>query len=66
MHSSGPSSQVKPHAKRGIESQKIRDFLGSLKFYKAIKIVNIGSESDEKTNRCSFCPLLYKKIVKCI
>ena len=58
MYSSRPGSQVKPHAKRGLESPKTRDFWDSLKFYKAIQIVNIGSESDEKTNRCSVFPFV--------
>ena len=44
MYCSRPGSQVKPHAKRGLESQKIRDFLGFLKFYIVISKVNIGSE----------------------
>ena len=58
MYCGGPSRQVKPHAKRGLESPKMRDFWGYLKFYKAIQIVNIGSESEEKTNRCSFLPFV--------
>lgn len=36
----------------------MRDFWGYLKFYKAIQIVNIGSEIEEKTNRCSFLPFI--------
>lgn len=58
MYSSGPSRQVKPHAKRGLESPKTRDFWGFLKLYKLISKVNIGSEIEEKTNRCSFLPFV--------
>ena len=58
MHCSGRSGQVKPHAKRGIESPKTWGFWGFLKLYKLISKVNIGSEIEEKTNRCSFLPFV--------
>lgn len=54
MYCSRSGGEVKPHAKRGLESPKMLDFFGFLKFYILLSKDNIGSESEEKTNRCSF------------
>ena len=58
MYSSRPSYTLKPHGKQRLESPKIWDFWGFPKLYRLISKVNIGSESDEKTNRCSVFPFV--------
>ena len=52
MRCGGPNGKIKPYGKRELENQKIWDFWDFLKFHRAIQIVNIGSGSEEKTNRC--------------